>query len=1105
MRTPSTVVKKPRNQYALSLISRCLDDPNFVKKHLEIDANGEHATNTLEDLLFLRNFLQSSSFRQCLTLIDSLADSNSKPIIEKLRPTNRSLRDSLQALSELWSELEEFVMRTREKDEPEAHELYDLLADIHIRELLVAYDDIANYRYVNEDFNLIPIYEDNDSFHINPEPQSSFHLNSSRDNHIHRYNDHDSTSDTRNYELHQSKPEFSEGSIESLHCKVYHSESIEVAYIDDVNISELRRHSKDVFHTGDDGIGGVQSTTKEEEDDVNTVLHHRDSSHSVQTVINRFEASDVEIRYNHREEKRLQESNHPSRTPSVDDTQKPVSPTNTPESAKQQSERSSSKSRKPKYLNNNMPTETDSNSKLNSPISSPSKTPTTKGRKKKHFHGSDSTLRSPDLNQHRHKPFRDPSIGTQSLPRNHGQPLREPRHTSGRSHRESTHHKLPQPGVPRKVHLRRDHPGEDLGITVALRTPSPSPSSPTTFNGVTIQSVSQPVISIQRILAGSLADRQGSLYPGDILLEVNSLRVHTLEQVFSQIQQTSSSLDCQLLVQAPKEGILRCGIQRGNYNSKSKRYIRCLFDYDATKDTLLPTGDVGLSFKSGDVLELVDDQDPNWWQVRSLKEPNSKARLIPSQTLEERRQAFNQEKLQSHNNRKSWRKVKTFFRAADASGLRLRSDIWSYEEVVPWPQSKVPCLLLIGPNGVGRRNLKVLLAKYEPNRFAYPITDTTDSTLPTNLFKVLSKDQMEADVKSGAYVEWGKVGGHYYGIRFSELRRIIANGKTAVLDCQPQTLHLLHQPEFNPCVVFVAAPSFEVAKTMLHDGLQANVTTNIRSDEELQSIIKDSMSMAVIYRHLYSHTLINKNMKESVEKLNRLVSKLERQPCWIPCGWAYELSIPYRSGRNENSPYIPGSSSLSALGIHDLPPSSRSSALSKSVISEASVESASRLARPPRICSGNLLNTTSRDRHPSGHRMYERHRRAQHEIHHPPIPEQDTPSESIDSRFLNKTSVDRMKSKYSLPSTQEPAQPDLRIQTPVTSDQVGDKEASENNTSEDEMNIRQVENLSTDESSVIKMPPTKPNLRSVPADKTDCDFSSTSTDDSDGDNEEVSL
>lgn len=76
--------------------------------------------------------------------------------------------------------------------------------------------------------------------------------------------------------------------------------------------------------------------------------------------------------------------------------------------------------------------------------------------------------------------------------------------------------------------------------------------------------------------------------------------------------------------------------------------------------------------------------------------------------------------------------------------------------------------------------------------------DTTDSTLPTNLFKVLSKDQMESDVKSGAYVEWGKVNGHYYGIRFSELRKIIANGRTAVLDCQPQV---------NLCIFFCVLSS----------------------------------------------------------------------------------------------------------------------------------------------------------------------------------------------------------------------------------------------------------------------------------------------------------
>ncbi|KER28452.1 hypothetical protein T265_04755 [Opisthorchis viverrini] len=449
--------------------------------------------------------------------------------------------------------------------------------------------------------------------------------------------------------------------------------------------------------------------------------------------------------------------------------------------------------------------------------------------------------------------------------------------------------------------------------------------------------------------------------------------------------------------------------------------------------------------------------------VRPLNDSHGQVRLIPSQTLEERRTAFNQEKIPGGTLKKTRRTIKMFFRAADSSGLRLRSDIWSYEEVVPWPQSMVPCLLLLGVTGVGRRNLKVLLASSEPKRFAYPLSDTTDPTASTSQFHILPKAQMEADVRSGAYVEWGKVGGNYYGIRFSAIRKIIASGRTAVLDCQPQTVHLLHQPEFNPCTVFIAAPNFEVAKRMMKDGLENGVTKNNRSDEELRCLIEESQTFARDHRHLYFHSLTNSDMRETVARLSRLISRLERHPSWIPSGWAYELSVPGGPvGSNPNRMlvdepievvdkfvnlgsctssgglakddvsigiwkaraafihlphlwppnFVPGSSSLSALGIPTLPPA-HSSTIARSVlsgISEASSESANRLARPPSICSESVLS----ERQPGGlrspcnrpnaaaspitprQRLYERRRKPQHDFQplSPAIPEQDTPSES---------------------------------------------------------------------------------------------------------------
>lgn len=45
-------------------------------------------------------------------------------------------------------------------------------------------------------------------------------------------------------------------------------------------------------------------------------------------------------------------------------------------------------------------------------------------------------------------------------------------------------------------------------------------------------------------------------------------------------------------------------------------YVRALFDYDASKDTTLPSK--GLSFVHGDILHLINASDEEWWQARRV-------------------------------------------------------------------------------------------------------------------------------------------------------------------------------------------------------------------------------------------------------------------------------------------------------------------------------------------------------------------------------------------------------------------------------------------------------------------------------------------------------
>lgn len=44
--------------------------------------------------------------------------------------------------------------------------------------------------------------------------------------------------------------------------------------------------------------------------------------------------------------------------------------------------------------------------------------------------------------------------------------------------------------------------------------------------------------------------------------------------------------------------------------------MRAQFDYDPLSDDLIPCTQAGISFKIGDILEIISKDDHNWWQAR---------------------------------------------------------------------------------------------------------------------------------------------------------------------------------------------------------------------------------------------------------------------------------------------------------------------------------------------------------------------------------------------------------------------------------------------------------------------------------------------------------
>lgn len=63
--------------------------------------------------------------------------------------------------------------------------------------------------------------------------------------------------------------------------------------------------------------------------------------------------------------------------------------------------------------------------------------------------------------------------------------------------------------------------------------------------------------------------------------------------------------------------------------------MRAQFDYDPVKDELIPCKEAGLKFQTGDIIQIINKKDPNWWQGKVDNSSTDFAGLLPSPELQE--------------------------------------------------------------------------------------------------------------------------------------------------------------------------------------------------------------------------------------------------------------------------------------------------------------------------------------------------------------------------------------------------------------------------------------------------------------------------------------
>ncbi|KAJ3609652.1 hypothetical protein NHX12_024168 [Muraenolepis orangiensis] len=369
--------------------------------------------------------------------------------------------------------------------------------------------------------------------------------------------------------------------------------------------------------------------------------------------------------------------------------------------------------------------------------------------------------------------------------------------------------------------------------------------------GVTFR-VDKEDLVIARILHGGMIDRQGLLHVGDVIKEVNGREVGGSP---TQLQDTLR--DC-------SGGV----------------YVRPHFHYDPAHDNLIPCREAGLSFRRGDVLQIVNREDPNWWQACQLV--GGATGLIPSQFLEEKRKAFVPRDFEGSGilcGTLTGKKKKKMMYLTAKNAEFDRHELQIYEEVAKMPPFQRKTLVLIGAQGVGRRSLKNRLVVLSPERYGTTIPFTSrrprDDELDGNSYHFTARTEMETDVKAGRFLEHGEYDGNLYGTKIESIHRVVDDRRTCILDVNPQALKVLKTAEFMPYVVFIAAPELETLKAM-H-----------QADVDLRKTVDESARIQRAYSHYFDLTIVNDNLDHAFQTLQAAVDKLGSEAQWVPVNWVY--------------------------------------------------------------------------------------------------------------------------------------------------------------------------------------------------------------------------
>ncbi|XP_029564155.1 MAGUK p55 subfamily member 5-A isoform X1 [Salmo trutta] len=405
--------------------------------------------------------------------------------------------------------------------------------------------------------------------------------------------------------------------------------------------------------------------------------------------------------------------------------------------------------------------------------------------------------------------------------------------------------------------------------------------------GATVRNEMDSVV-VSRVVKGGTAERSGLLAEGDEILQINGVPVRgkNVNEVHDLLTEMHGTLTFLLIPSSQK---------KTPPHRETVMHVRAYFNYDPSDDPYVPCRELGLSFRKGDILHIISQDDPNWWQAYREGDENNQplAGLVPGKSFQQQREAMKKTivdrnpdspgKLWCSKKNKKQRK-KTIYNPSSNVDYSAH-DILTYDEMALYhqPANRKRPIALIGPPNSGQDELRRRLLSIQPDRFATAVPHTTRSPRIHEKngreYHFVNRLAFETDDAAGKFIESGEYDRNLYGTSSDSVRQVINSGRICLLCLHTKSLRVLWSSNLKPYVIFLAPPSQERLRTLLaKDGKNPK-------PEELKELMEKAWEMEQAYGHLFDTAIVNSEPETAFHELLRLIDKLDTEPQWVPSSW----------------------------------------------------------------------------------------------------------------------------------------------------------------------------------------------------------------------------